>query len=215
MKVCQVKSAAETRLFSIVATTVMLLPSVVWAHHFMEDQVPQTFAQGFLSGLAHPVIGVDHLAFIIATGFLLALVKHGVWGVIAFTLGSLLGAALHLTGFGLAGGEVMVALSVILFGGVIMSGHRVTLVWLAGGLILAGIFHGYAYAESIFGAEPMPLSGYLIGFCSVQLGIGVAALLLHRRLIAISANGSRSISSAMGAVVGAIGVAFLASNAIA
>jgi hypothetical protein len=37
MKVCQVKSAAETRLFSIVVTTVMLLPSVVWAHHFMEN----------------------------------------------------------------------------------------------------------------------------------------------------------------------------------
>ena len=203
------KPAVETRLFTVVVTTVMLLPSVVWAHHFMEDQLPQTFAQGLLSGLAHPVIGVDHLAFIIATGFLLALVKHGVWGVIAFTSGSLLGAALHLTGFGLAGGEVMVALSVILIGGVIMSGHRITLAWLAGGLILAGIFHGYAYAESIFGAEPMPLSGYLIGFCSVQLGIGVAALLLHRRLIAISANSSRSISSAMGAVVGAIGVCFL------
>jgi urease accessory protein len=215
MKVCQVKSAAETSLFSIVVTTVMVLPSVVWAHHFMENQLPQTFAQGFLSGLAHPVIGVDHLAFIIATGFLLALVKHGVWGVIAFTLGSLLGAALHLTGFDLTGGEVMVALSVIVIGGAMMSGHRVTLAWLAGGLILAGIFHGYAYAESIFGAEPMPLSGYLIGFCSVQLGIGVAALLVHRRLIAVNANSSRSIASAMGAVVGVIGVAFLASNAIA
>jgi urease accessory protein len=210
-----VKSAAETRLFSIVVTTVMLLPSVVWAHHFMENQLPQTLAQGFLSGLAHPVIGVDHLAFIIATGFILALVKHGVSGVIAFTLGSLLGAVLHLTGFGLAGGEVMVALSVILIGGVMVSGRRLNLGWLGGGLILAGIFHGYAYAESIFGAEPMPLSGYLIGFCSVQLGIGVAALLLHRRLIAINANSSRSIASAMGVVVGVIGVAFLASNAIA
>jgi urease accessory protein len=108
----------------------------------------------------------------------------------------------------------MVALSVILIGGVILSGHRVALAWLAGGLILAGIFHGYAYAESIFGAEPAPLSGYLIGFCSVQLGIGVGALLLHRRLIAISANSARPISSAVGAVVGVIGIAFLASNAI-
>ena len=96
-----------------------------------------------------------------------------------------------------------------------MSGRRITLAWLVGGLILAGIFHGYAYAESIFGAEPMPLSGYLIGLCFVQLGIGVGVLLLHRRLIAISASRSRSIASAMGAVVGVIGVAFLASNAIA
>jgi urease accessory protein len=210
----QVKTTVDIRAFTVVVTTVMLLPGVVWAHHFMEDQLPQTFAQGLLSGLAHPVIGIDHLAFIIATGFLLALVKHGVWGVIAFTSGSLLGATLHLTGFGLAGGEVMVALSVILIGGVILSGHRVALAWLAGGLILAGIFHGYAYAESIFGAEPAPLSGYLIGFCSVQLGIGVGALLLHRRLIAISANSARPISSALGAVVGVIGLAFLASNAI-
>jgi len=192
-----VKTTVDIRAFTVVVTTVMLLPGVVWAHHFMEDQLPQTFAQGLLSGLAHPVIGIDHLAFIIATGFLLALVKHGVWGVIAFTSGSLLGATLHLTGFGLAGGEVMVALSVILIGGVILSGHRVALAWLAGGLILAGIFHGYAYAESIFGAEPAPLSGYLIGFCSVQLGIGVGALLLHRRLIAISANSARPISSAL------------------
>jgi urease accessory protein len=214
MKVCQVKTAEETRLFTIVVTTVMLLPSVVWAHHFMEDQLPRTFAQGFLSGLAHPVIGVDHLAFIIATGFLLALVRHGVWGVIAFTSGSLLGAALHLTGFGLAGGELMVALSVIVIGGVIVSGHRIALAWLAGGLILAGIIHGYAYAESIFGAESMPLSGYLIGFCSVQLGIGVGALLLHRRLLTISANRVRSLSSALGTVVSVIGVVFLASNAI-
>jgi len=209
-----VKTTVDIRAFTVVVTTVMLLPGVVWAHHFMEDQLPQTFAQGLLSGLAHPVIGIDHLAFIIATGFLLALVKHGVWGVIAFTSGSLLGATLHLTGFGLPGGEVMVALSVILIGGVILSGHRVALAWLAGGLILAGIFHGYAYAESIFGAEPAPLSGYLIGFCSVQLGIGVGALLLHRRLIAISANSARPISSALGAVVGVIGLAFLASNAI-
>jgi urease accessory protein len=95
-----------------------------------------------------------------------------------------------------------------------VSGHRISLAWLAGGLILAGIIHGYAYAESIFGAESMPLSGYLIGFCSVQLIIGVGALLLHRRLLTTSANRVRSISSALGTVVGVIGVVFLASNAI-
>jgi urease accessory protein len=137
-----------------------------------------------------------------------------VWGVIAFTLGSLLGATLHLTGSSLTGGEVMVALSVILIGGVVMSGRRISLSWLLGGLMFEGVLHGYAYAESIIGAEPAPLSGYLIGFCSVQLGIGVGALLLHRRLLTISANRVRSISSALGTVVSVIGVVFLASNAI-
>lgn len=192
-----------------------MVPGVVCAHHFMEDQLPQTFTQGFLSGLAHPVIGLDHLAFVIATGFLLALVKHGVWGVIALTSGSLFGAALHLTGFALAGGEIMVALSVILIGSVILSGHRIGLAWLVGALILAGIFHGYAYAESIFGAERMPLTGYLIGLCLVQLIIGVGALLLHRHLLKVNADGTRRVSSALGAVIGVIGIAFLANSAIA
>jgi urease accessory protein len=206
------KVAINTKLLAVVMA--LLLPREVWAHHFMEDQLPQTFVQGLLSGLAHPVIGLDHLAFIIATGFLLALVRHGVWGVIALTLGSLLGAALHLIGSSLPGGEVMVALSVILIGGLVTSGRRITLPWLAGGLMLAGVLHGHAYAESIFGAEPTPLGGYLIGFCSVQLGIGVAALLLHRHLRSIGPNSARPISSALGAVVSLIGVVFLASKAI-
>ena len=208
------KPALQTRLFTVVVTTVMLLPSVARAHHFMEDQLPQTFTHGLLSGLAHPVIGVDHLAFIIAAGFLLALIKRGMWGVVALTFGSLLGAVLHLAELNLPGGEAAVALSVILIGGAVISGRRIALSWLAGCLALAGMLHGHAYAESIFGAEAMPLSGYLIGFCLVQLGIGMTALLLQRRLMALGAHRARPISSALGAVVGAVGVVFLASIAI-
>ena len=38
------------------------------AHHVMGGRTPETFMQGLLSGLAHPVIGLDHLAFIVAMG---------------------------------------------------------------------------------------------------------------------------------------------------
>ena len=193
--------------------TLSLLPGLTWAHHFMEDQLPQTFAQGLLSGLAHPVIGADHLAFIIAAGFLLGLIKRGMWGMVAFTLGSLLGAVLHLAQLNLPGGEAAVALSVVLIGTVVISDRPIALSWLVGCLTLAGVLHGHAYAESIFGAEPMPLGGYLMGFCFVQLGIGMAALVLHRRLLAIGAHRARPVSSAVGAVVGAVGVVFLASAA--
>jgi len=83
---------------------------------------------------------------------------------------------------------------------------------MAGGLALAGLLHGHAYAESIFGAEPAPLLAYLAGFCLVQLGIATAALLAHRHLIAASASRAGPVSSALGAAVGAIGVLFLAGN---
>ncbi len=194
---------------AVAATALALLPRIAWAHHFMGGGLPQTFVQGLLSGLGHPVIGLDHAAFIVAAGFFLATVEGGMWGVLALVVGALLGAALHLAGFGLPGAEVGIALSVILIGGLVMARRRVAPSWLAVGLALAGLLHGYAYAESIFGAEAAPLAAYLIGFSLVQLGIAAAALLFHRRLIASREAWARLVCSGVGAAVGTIGAVFL------
>jgi hydrogenase/urease accessory protein HupE len=78
----------ETKLLTFALAALLLLPRLAWAHHFMGEQLPQTFTQGFLSGLGHPVIGVDHAAFIIAAGFLLAPIGRGMRGVLALILGS-------------------------------------------------------------------------------------------------------------------------------
>jgi urease accessory protein len=199
---------------SILAASAALaaLPCPAWAHHFMDAGLPQTFAQGLLSGMGHPVIGLDHAAFIVAAGFLLALIGGGMWGVLALIGGSLFGAALHLTGFGLPGDEVGVALSVVLIGGLVMARRRIDLSWLSGGLALAGTLHGYAYAETIFGAEAAPLAAYLIGFSLVQLGMATVAYFAHRRLIAAREAWANPVSSGLGALVGAIGLAFLVVN---
>jgi urease accessory protein len=209
--VCQLKTAVdrEIRVFTFALAALLLLPRLAWAHHFMDGQLPQTLTQGFLSGLGHPVIGVDHAAFLIATGCLLAPIARGMWGVLALILGSMLGAALHLAGFNLPAGEAAVALSVMLAGGLVMSRRAPPLSWMAGGLALAGMLHGHAYAESIFGAEPTPLIAYLAGFSLVQLGIAAAALLARRHLAASRAG---PVSATLGAVVGTIGALFLASS---
>jgi urease accessory protein len=201
------------RTFTVaVAAAIAALPLPSSAHHFMDGGLPQTFAQGLLSGLAHPVIGLDHAAFIVGAGFFLALVEGGMWGILALIGGSLFGAALHLAGFGIPGGEVGVALSVILIGGLVMAQRRIELSWLSGGLALAGALHGHAYAETIFGAEAAPLGAYLIGFSLVQLGIAASVLLIHRRLIATREAWARPVSSALGASVGATGLVFLFIN---
>jgi len=178
----------------------------------MGGALPQTFAQGFLSGLGHPVIGLDHAAFIVAAGFFLAMAAGGMWGVLALIGGSLFGAALHLAGFGVPGSEAAVALSVILMGTVVVARRAFRLPWLLAGLALAGSLHGYAYAESIFGAEAAPLAAYLIGFSLVQLGIAAAAFHIHRRLIATREAWAAPVSSALGSAVGMIGVVFLATS---
>lgn len=189
-----------------------LAAAPAWAHHFMDNALPGTLMQGLLSGLGHPLIGVDHAAFIVATGYFLARVKGGMWGVVALIAGSLLGAALHLSGIDIVGGEIGVALSVVVAGGLLIGRWQIGLAWLSGGLALAGALHGHAYAEAIFGAEATPLGAYLAGFTLSQLGVATVAFLAHRRLIAAREAWAAPVSTGLGAAAGAVGVVYLAIN---
>ena len=49
-----------------VASTTIIQPAL--AHHPFGGETPRTIAEGLLSGLGHPVIGLDHLAFTVAIG---------------------------------------------------------------------------------------------------------------------------------------------------
>ena len=178
----------------------------------MDYGLPQTFAQGLLSGLGHPLIGVDHAAFIIASGFFLALVERGMIGVLALIGGTLAGAAMHLMGFDVPGGEIGVALSVILIGALVIARRAIPLTWLSAGLAVAGVLHGHAYAESIFGAEPTPLGAYLLGFSAIQLAVAAAAFWIHRRIIAARHAWAKPVAIGLGTVTSAVGLAFLAIN---
>lgn len=184
------------------------------AHHVMDGMLPQTFLQGLLSGLGHPLIGLDHAAFILCAGFFLALVERGMAGVVALIAGSLVGAAMFQAGLRLPAGEVLVALSVILIGGLLLARRAIKLAWLLVAFALAGVFHGYAYGESIFGAEPAPLGAYLLGLSLIQFAVAVAAFCVHRRLIAMREAMAKSASTAIGAVTAIIGTAYLLVGAL-
>jgi urease accessory protein len=188
------------------------LPGLAWAHHVMDYGLPQTFVQGLLSGLGHPLIGVDHAAFIVASGFFLALFDRGMVGVLVLIGGTLAGAAMHLMGVDVPAGEVGIALSVILIGALVIGRRKIELTWVAAGLAVAGVLHGHAYAESIFGAEPAPLGAYLIGFSLIQLAVAAAAFWIHRRIIATRESWAKPVAVGLGTVVGAVGLAFLALN---
>ena len=191
---------------TLAAAPLALFSAGALAHHFMDNALPTTPFEGLLSGLGHPIIGLDHLAFLVATGFFLALMPRGSWGIAAVIGGSLTGAALHLAGIALPGSEAGVALSVILIGGLVIARRSIDFDWLMGGIAIASVLHGHAYAEAIFGAAPLPTLAYLAGFSLSQLGIVSAAYLMHRFI----PRGS-SLSPVLGAAVGAIGLVFLLS----
>ncbi|MGH6735397.1 MAG: HupE/UreJ family protein [Methyloceanibacter sp.] len=183
-----------------------LAASPASAHHVMDGEMPSTFAQGLLSGLGHPVIGLDHLAFLIAVG-----VAVGVGGLslalpVVFVAASALGVAYHMYGFELPGAELIVAASVVILGILVASGRALPLAAWAALFGLAGLAHGYAYGESIFGAEPTPLFAYLIGLVVIQSALSVGIAMLWRMSgMTVSAVAPRIA----GAVVVGIGLAAL------
>jgi hydrogenase/urease accessory protein HupE len=95
-----------------------LLPLPAAAHHPMDGAMPQTLWQGFASGIGHPVIGLDHLAFLLAAGVLAATLPRGeaFRAMAGFLAASMAGVALHLAGIGLGATEALVAASVLMVG---------------------------------------------------------------------------------------------------
>ena len=94
----------------------LFIASSANAHHFMGGDVPRSGSEGFLSGFAHPIIGLDHLAFIIAIGFLSAVVRPGLFLALAFVVAAMAGTAIHLVGLAIPGVELTISASILLFG---------------------------------------------------------------------------------------------------
>ena len=51
----------QTRLILVFAALTGLTEPA-FAHHLMGGRTPATFGEGILSGLDHPIIGLDHFA---------------------------------------------------------------------------------------------------------------------------------------------------------
>lgn len=134
----------------------------------MDGNTPATFLDGFLSGLAHPVIGLDHLAMVLLIGAYCGATRQGLKPLLAFVGAGLVGCLLHAARWDLPRAETGVAASLIFAGIAACAAARAPRAVVLGVLGAAGALHGYAYGESIVGAEPTPLVAYLLGLSVVQ-----------------------------------------------
>lgn len=157
-----------------------LLAEPALAHHVMDGSLPVTFTDGLLSGLGHPVIGLDHFAAVVAVGCLAATHPKG-WGlVIGFVVAMMAGVAAHLQGAAVPGAEILVALTVIALGAVLLTHRQLSAAVALVLFVAVGWLHGYALGESIYGAEQTPLVAYLIGLCVIQSAVALAAMFAAR-----------------------------------
>ncbi|MBS0249369.1 MAG: HupE/UreJ family protein [Proteobacteria bacterium] len=194
----------------------LCLPSLVlalvaaepaFAHHMMGGKMPVTFAQGLLSGLGHPIIGLDHFAAVVAVGCLAAANRAGARLALGYVAAMMAGVAVHLMGATLPAADLWVALSVIALGVVLLTRRD-----LSAGAALAlfaaiGLLHGYALGESIYGAEQTPVLAYLIGLAVIQGVIALAAMNVARLLMRRMAQAAPL--RLIGAGIAGIGIAIV------
>ena len=197
-----IKTATRAFVFLAAAATAVTSAEPALAHHLTGGRMPSTWGEGLLSGLGHPVIGLDHLAAIVAVGLLAAALRSGPILPLGFVVASTIGAALHVMAVDVPFAEAAVALTVLALGLLLLRGHSPSWPVVAVSFVLAGLFHGYAYGESIAGAEPNPLAAYFIGFTVIQCAIAGGAMLVARRL-----SGRMLIP---GGAIAAVGLVFLA-----
>lgn len=198
------------RALPLAVASLPLLAAPALAHHPLGGSTPATFSEGLLSGIGHPILGFDHLAFVIAIGLIAATLRtrHALVMPLAY-LGAMAGGLLlHLGGVMLPAAEWVIMISVMVLGFLVARGRGLTPVALGGLFAIAGLFHGFAFAESILGAEPTPIVAYVIGLVATQYAIALAAFGITRALTSSELGVSPTGVRVAGGVVAGVGLAF-------
>ena len=79
---------------AIVATD-LLITAPAFAHHPLDGRLPANVFEGVMSGFGHPILGFDHLAFVIASGLIALKITGGILIPLAFVIATGIGAGIH------------------------------------------------------------------------------------------------------------------------
>lgn len=203
-----------TRISALcIAACAWLLATPAFAHHALGGKLPIDFGTGFISGLAHPVINVDHFAFVIAVGVLTAVAQGSRLLPIWFVGGTVLGCLASVQGFTLPFIAWYVPISVAILGTALALGRSRLGTLDVGFFLLAGFLHGAVYAQAIIGSENNSLRGYLLGFALIQVAVALGAMSAAYALWC----GDKLYANArvIGGVVAGVGLTILVQTGIA
>jgi len=201
------------RLLTIAGLSLAASPA--FAHHPLEGLPMETFAHGVMSGIGHPVLGFDHLFFVAAMGVAALFTANRLLTPAAYIGAMLVGCGLMYAGIAMPAAEIMIVASLLVLGGIILSGKGLSTTSALLVFALFGLFHGSAFGEAVAGDEGTTggavLVGYLIGLGVIQYLIAIGAGWAAQKL---GATNPAAINARLGgAMVAGIGL-FLALEVI-
>ncbi|MDB5326188.1 MAG: HupE / UreJ protein [Phycisphaerales bacterium] len=193
----------RNRTASLVAVfTLLAMTSVASAH-------PGHGAQGFASGVSHPVTGLDHIMAMVGVGLLaVGLRRAWVWALpLTFVGFMVIGAAAGTWGWFVPSwlAETGIAVSVVIFGLLVTLGAKVPAFAVAPLVALFAICHGSAHAAEM--PEGSSIAAFFVGFVvstAFLHAIGIAAGLKLGR------QGTTAIVRGCGVAMSLCGMSMLA-----
>lgn len=163
----------------IILMLLSLLAAPTLAHHPLAGLPMTTIAHGLLSGFGHPILGFDHLFFVISVGIIAIFTRHRILAPLVYIIAMLGGCLVSALWTSLPATELIIALSLLVLGSMLLSGHRFGLAAILFCFAGFGLFHGAAFGQSLATQEVaigiQVLTGYLLGLGVTQFAIAVTA----------------------------------------
>ena len=184
----------------------LVSPLVVFAHVGQGD-----VSGGFLAGLEHPVMGLDHVVAMVAVGIWGAQLRAPAIWVLPVTFPLVMSFGGVLGGFGvpIPGIEIGIAVSAIVLGAMVALAARPPL-WVAAVIVgTFAIFHGYAHGAEL--PESANAISYAMGFVMATGGLHALGILIG--VINKWPAGGKCLRAA-GVLISLCGVYFLVSHFI-
>ncbi|GJL82833.1 MAG: urease accessory protein UreJ [marine bacterium B5-7] len=164
------------RKFLLALAFLMYAPSVL-AHHPLGGMPLVTFSHGFLSGIGHPVLGFDHLFFVVLVGVAAVFTQRKYLASAAYIVAMLAGCLVVSAGYKVPATELIVSLSLLVLGVIVLRGYGLPFVRAMAIFAGFGFFHGAAFAgflaDQEAGVSFTVLIGYLMGLGITQYGIAI------------------------------------------
>lgn len=176
----------------LLTAALLITPGLAFAH-------PGHEAGGLVSGLTHPLLGMDHLLAMLAIGIWAALQQGRIKLAMPITFVGVLiaGFALGVAGVALPMVESGIALSVLLLGLIITVAARLPASAALALTSVFALFHGYAHGAEATGT----LALFAIGFSATSALLHLSGIAVTDKLKTLPA-----VVRSLGAAIAASGV---------